>query len=100
GAARAGGGGARARSPRRDRPGAGGALALGQRDVGARMTRAALIAYWYPPRQAAGSLRAAALARYLPAFGWEPVVVTVRPRTSLPLPDGVRRVSGRGAGDE
>jgi hypothetical protein len=50
--------------------------------------RVGLIAYWYPPRQAAGALRAAALARYLPAFGWEPVVVTVQPRSSLHLPPG------------
>jgi len=50
--------------------------------------RVGLVAYWYPPRQAAGALRAAALARYLPAFGWEPVVVTVRPRSSLHLPPG------------
>jgi hypothetical protein len=50
--------------------------------------RVGLVAYWYPPRQAAGALRAAALARYLPAFGWQPVVVTVRPRSSLHLPPG------------
>jgi glycosyltransferase involved in cell wall biosynthesis len=67
-------------------------VALGQRHLvdGAAMRRVGLVAYWYPPRQAAGALRAAALARYLPAFGWEPVVVTVRPRGSLYLPaDGV-----------
>ncbi len=52
------------------------------------MRRVGLVAYWYPPRQAAGALRAAALARYLPAFGWEPVVVTVRPRSSLHLSAG------------
>jgi hypothetical protein len=52
------------------------------------MRRVGLVAYWYPPRQAAGALRAAALARYLPAFGWEPVVVTVRPRSSLYLSPG------------
>jgi hypothetical protein len=52
------------------------------------MRRVGLVAYWYPPRQAAGALRAAALARYLPAFGWQPVVVTVRPRSSLHLPPG------------
>jgi glycosyltransferase involved in cell wall biosynthesis len=62
-------------------------VALGQRDLVVPVKRVGLVAYWYPPRQAAGSLRAAALARYLPAFGWEPVVVTVRPRTSLYLPD-------------
>ena len=55
------------------------------------MRRVGLVAYWYPPRQAAGALRAAALARYLPAFGWEPVVVTVRPRSSLHLPPGAAR---------
>jgi hypothetical protein len=63
---------------------------MGQRDVvgGNAMRRVGLVAYWYPPRQAAGALRAAALARYLPAFGWEPVVVTVRPRSSLYLSPG------------
>jgi len=64
------------------------------------MNRVGLIAYWYPPRQAAGSLRAAALARYLPAFGWEPVVVTVRPRTSLHLPEGAGLASGRDPANE
>jgi hypothetical protein len=59
------------------------------------MRRVGLVAYWYPPRQAAGALRAASLARYLPAFGWEPVVITVRPRTSLYLPsDGGGPVAG------
>ncbi len=52
------------------------------------MRRVGLVAYWYPPRQTAGALRAAALARYLPAFGWQPIVVTVRPRSSLHLPPG------------
>ena len=59
------------------------------------MRRVGLVAYWYPPRQAAGALRAASLAHYLPAFGWEPVVITVRPRTSLYLPrDGGAAVAG------
>jgi glycosyltransferase involved in cell wall biosynthesis len=53
---------------------------------GGPVRRVGLVAYWYPPRQAAGALRAASLARYLPAFGWEPVVITVRPRTTLYLP--------------
>jgi glycosyltransferase involved in cell wall biosynthesis len=47
-----------------------------------------LVTYWYPPRQAAGALRAASLARYLPAFGWEPVVVTVRARSTLHVVPG------------
>jgi hypothetical protein len=59
------------------------------------MRRVGLVAYMYPPRQAAGALRAASLARYLPAFGWEPVVITVQPRTSLYLPsDGGGPVAG------
>jgi hypothetical protein len=53
------------------------------------MRRVGLVAYSYPPQQTAGALRAAALARYLPAFGWQPVVVTVRPRSSLHLPPGM-----------
>jgi glycosyltransferase involved in cell wall biosynthesis len=66
---------------------------LGERHLvdGGAMRRVGLVAYWYPPRQAAGALRAAALARYLPAFGWEPVVVTVRPRSSLYLAAAGRR---------
>ncbi len=43
------------------------------------MRRVAIVAYWYPPFNAVGGQRAAALARYLPHFGWEPVVVTVKP---------------------
>lgn len=55
------------------------------------MKRVGLVAYWYPPRESAGALRAAALARYLPEFGWQPVVVTVRPGGVRPAPgiDGV-----------
>ena len=53
------------------------------------MRRVGLVAYWYPPRQSAGALRAAALARYLPEFGWQPVVITVRPRGPQHVPTGV-----------
>lgn len=63
------------------------------------MRRVGLVAYWYPPRQAAGALRAAALARYLPAFGWDPVVVTVRPRSSLYLAGAGERRDGAAADD-
>ena len=37
-----------------------------------------LLAYHYPPMLGAASERAASFARYLPACGWEPVVVTVK----------------------
>jgi glycosyltransferase involved in cell wall biosynthesis len=63
------------------------------------MRRVGLVAYWYPPRQTAGALRAAALARYLPAFGWQPVVVTVRPRSSLHLTPGHVPPGAGAAGD-
>ena len=62
------------------------------------MRRVGLVAYWYPPRQSAGALRAAALARYLPDFGWQPVVVTVRPRSSLHLPPPARAGSAAPGG--
>jgi len=35
-----------------------------------------LVAYYFPPLGGAGTQRAAAFARWLPAFGYEPVVVT------------------------
>lgn len=48
------------------------------------MRRVLLITYFYPPRPAIGSVRLGGLAKYLPQFGWEPIVLTVR------LPDGPR----------
>ncbi len=35
-----------------------------------------MIAHAFPPRHGIGSLRAAKFAKYLPRFGWEPVVLT------------------------
>jgi glycosyltransferase involved in cell wall biosynthesis len=40
------------------------------------MRRVLLIAYYYPPVEAIGAVRPAALAKYLPQFGWEAVVLT------------------------
>ena len=40
------------------------------------MNRVLLIAYHFPPAGGAGVQRSAKLARYLPEFGWQPVVVT------------------------
>jgi Glycosyltransferase Family 4 len=48
------------------------------------MKRLLLICYSYPPRQSIGAVRPAALAKYLPEFGWEPVVLTPK------LPSGRR----------
>jgi len=40
------------------------------------MRRVLLIAYAFPPRHSAGALRPAKIAKYLPEFGWEPIVLT------------------------
>jgi glycosyltransferase involved in cell wall biosynthesis len=40
------------------------------------MPRLLLISFHYPPRPTIGSLRPGALAKYLPQFGWEVVVVS------------------------
>jgi glycosyltransferase involved in cell wall biosynthesis len=42
------------------------------------MKRVLLIAYAYPPCSEIGAVRPAGLAKYLPRFGWEPTVLTVR----------------------
>jgi glycosyltransferase involved in cell wall biosynthesis len=42
------------------------------------MKRVLLIAYAYPPCHEIGALRPAGLAKYLPRFGWEPTVLTVK----------------------
>lgn len=40
------------------------------------MRRVLLIAYWYPPVDEIGAIRPAALTKYLPRFGWDPLVLT------------------------
>lgn len=37
-----------------------------------------IISYHFPPSQAVGGLRAANFARYLPASGWQPCVLTIK----------------------
>ncbi len=43
------------------------------------MRRVLLIAYYFPPMGLSGVQRMAKFARYLPDYGWQPVVLTVRP---------------------
>jgi hypothetical protein len=45
------------------------------------MRRVLLIAFAYPPVQIVGSVRPAALAKYLPRFGWEATVLTPKLQT-------------------
>ena len=42
------------------------------------MKRVLILAYYYPPLGMGGVQRALKFTRYLPEFGWEPVVVTVK----------------------
>ncbi len=42
------------------------------------MKHVLLIAYTYPPCPEIGAIRPAGLAKYLPRFGWEPTVLTVK----------------------
>lgn len=42
------------------------------------MKRVLIIAYYFPPMGLGGVQRVLKLARYLPEFGWEPTVVTVK----------------------
>ncbi len=59
------------------------------------MKRVLIVTYWYPPNQSIAALRLSKFAKYLPDFGWEPIVVTVEPASDLyqqagPLPDEMR----------
>lgn len=40
------------------------------------MRKVLLITYYFPPRPGVASLRLRGLAKYLPEFGWEPVILT------------------------
>lgn len=42
------------------------------------MKRVLIVTYYFPPRPAVGSLRPAGLAKYLPEFGWEAVILTAK----------------------
>ncbi|HEV2117514.1 MAG TPA: glycosyltransferase [Terriglobales bacterium] len=50
------------------------------------MPRVLLISYHYPPRFSSGAIRPAALAKHLPQFGWEVVVLTPKQKTASPRP--------------
>jgi len=44
------------------------------------MKKILILSYHFPPDAAVGAIRAAKFAKYLPEFGWEPYVLTVKPR--------------------
>lgn len=43
------------------------------------MNRVLVIAYYTPPLGLSGVIRVTKLCKYLPDFGWEPVIITVKP---------------------
>lgn len=62
--------------------------------------RVLIIAYYFPPSGGSGVQRALKFVKYLPAFGWEPVVLTVDPQSAAypdldpemesDIPDGIQ----------
>lgn len=46
------------------------------------MNRVLIISYYYPPSPAVGAIRLNGIAKYLPEFGWEPLVLT--PKSAIP----------------
>ncbi len=42
------------------------------------MKKVLIISYFFPPRHSVASIRLEGLAKYLPQFGWEPVILTPR----------------------
>jgi len=44
------------------------------------MKKILLISYHFPPDNAVGGLRVVRFSRYLPSFGWEPIVLTLKDR--------------------
>jgi hypothetical protein len=59
------------------------------------MRKALLVAYFYPPGPSIGALRPAGLAKCLPEFGWEVVVVTAKLPGHTRSADGVIEIDFR-----
>jgi glycosyltransferase involved in cell wall biosynthesis len=51
-----------------------------ERDMQAGRNRVLIIAYHFPPDAAVGALRPLKFAKYLPEFGWDPYILTVKPK--------------------
>src|ERR1044071_6349128 len=60
------------------------------------MRRVLMVGYWYPPAVGAAARRTAGFARYLPEYGWEPLVVTSG-RAAQDDPANVLRVADVGS---
>ena len=53
-----------------------------------RLKKVLIIAYAFPPRPAIGSVRPMVLAKHLPQFGWEPLILTAN--LPGPAPEGIQ----------
>jgi len=52
--------------------------------MGSKTKKVLVISYAFPPTNAIGAVRVGKLAKYLPEFGWEPVVLTADRREHIP----------------
>ena len=52
--------------------------------MGSKTKKVLVISYAFPPTNAIGAVRVGKLAKYLPEFGWEPVVLTANIRENVP----------------
>lgn len=48
------------------------------------MKKVLIVSYAFPPNQGIGNVRAGKFTKYLPEFGWEPVVLTAKIRQDVP----------------
>ena len=51
------------------------------------MRRVLFVCYYFPPSGGPGVQRGLKFARYLPEFGWEPLILTVRESAHFPVRD-------------
>ncbi|MFZ1504954.1 MAG: hypothetical protein WAS50_17475, partial [Nitrospira sp.] len=49
------------------------------------MKRVLIVAYYFPPVAASGAMRPLGFCRNLPAFGWQPKVLTTTPECVYPV---------------
>lgn len=56
------------------------------------MKKLLFVSTYFPPMASGGNARQLRFLRYLPEFGWEPTVITLRAKGPVPDPEGVRIV--------
>ncbi len=51
--------------------------------------RVLMLCYFFPPLSGGGVQRSAKFAKYLPTFGWEPVIISVKPNSRNTIEQGI-----------